>query len=149
MFYSFNGSNRRGERTIELFSGGKIIKIFSPLIVICLTRSVKDWIKKLILSFPDLIVSIQRSLIREKIEWLFSYLAGRWVCDYKIGSAPHNWNISTLSRRLQLSCLRMSRSQGRTICSAQKNWESTIQCQLPYNLRPSHICYRIPLSSDL
>ena len=112
MFYSFNGSNRRGERTIELFSGGKIIKIFSPLIVICLTRSVKDWIKKLILSFPDLIVSIQRSLIREKIEWLFSYLAGRWVCDYKIGSAPHNWNISTLSRRLQLSCLRMSRSQG-------------------------------------
>ena len=57
-----------GGRTIELFSGGKIIKIFSPLIVICLTRSVKDWIKKLILSFPDLIVSIQRSLIREKIE---------------------------------------------------------------------------------
>ena len=104
---------------MELFSGGKIIKIFSPLIVICLTRSVKDWIIKLILSLTDQIVAIQRSLIGEKIEWLFSYLAGRRVYDYKIGAGPHNWNISTLSRGLQLSCLRMSRSQGRTISSAQ------------------------------
>ena len=117
--------------------------------MICLTRSVKDWIIKLILSLTDQIVAIQRSLIREEIEWLFSYLAGRRVYDYKIGAgphSPHNWNISTLSRRLQLSCLRMSRSQGRTISSAQtvKRWIKQLSGMwyghtISYHLIPSHI----------
>ena len=49
---------------------------------------------------------------REDRQTVVRYLGGRRVYDYKIGAALHNWNISTLSRRLQLSCLRMSRSQG-------------------------------------
>ena len=56
---------------------------------------------------------------REDRLTVLRYLEGRRVYDYKIGAALHNWNISTLSRRLQLSCLPISRSQGRPIGSGQ------------------------------